>query len=367
MEALISRYRNLTVLLLLIFGQLILLAYQVRTSGDVRLLRVWVVSGVMPFARLMESARASTKSFTGDVFEMREVRQENLKLKEELGQLKVAQQLLENRLQESERAKALEIFQKQTPSRTLAASIIGTGTGVNSRVLYLDRGSRDGVEKGMAVIVPDGIVGKIVASYPNASMLMLITEETSVASVISQKSRVRGMLRGGGSSTLTVKDLSNLQKVEDGEWFLTSGEDRIFPKGFRAGQAKLVRDGTVTRGVELIPSGLQSALESVLIVIGGVHTEIPPPDTPASTEVSILPPPPTEEGAVPAEPVAPQGAPSTTEADRLVQKYRRIGEAQNHQYGTTVGRAPDFNRPLPAAPKPAEPPKPDAAKPPEKQ
>jgi rod shape-determining protein MreC len=58
MEMLLNRYRNLTVLLLILVGQLLLLAYQVRTNEDVPLIRVWAVTGVMPVARLLEGVQA---------------------------------------------------------------------------------------------------------------------------------------------------------------------------------------------------------------------------------------------------------------------------------------------------------------------
>jgi len=59
----LSRYRNLSVLLLLIFAQLLLLAYQVKTAQDVRLIRVWAVTAVTPVARLLEGARSTVASF----------------------------------------------------------------------------------------------------------------------------------------------------------------------------------------------------------------------------------------------------------------------------------------------------------------
>lgn len=321
MEALLSRYRNLTILVVLILAQLLLLAYQVKTGGEIRLLRIWAVTAVTPVARLMEGARSNTRETVGDIFNTHNVREENEKLRTELGQAKVRLQFLENQLRDAEIAKALAIFQTQTPSRTLAARIIGTGAGLNSRVYYLDRGTRDGVERGMAVIVPEGIAGKIVASFPSASMLMLASEPTFVASVVSQKNRVRGTLKGRGSSTLVVENLSNLQKLEDGEWFFTSGEDRIFPRGFRVGVCKLIKEGNVTRGVELTLSGLREDPQSVLIVVGGAHALIPPPDQPPSTEVSILPAPPLEgTEASEAVPLPAEGV--RTEADRVLQKYR---------------------------------------------
>lgn len=366
MEAFLSRYRNLSVLLALIVGQLLLLAYQVRTNQDVRLIRVWSVGAVTPMARLLEGVRSNTTGFFGNWLMLREVRQQNAALTLELGRLKIENNYLKAELESADRAKALEIFQKNSPSKTVAARIIGTGTGLNSRTVYVDRGTKDGVERGMAVIVPDGIVGKVVAAYPTVSLVMLATEQNFVASVTSQKTHLKGLLKGRGTGTMIVDSLFNLQKVEDGEWFYTSGEDRIFPKGLPVGQCRVMYEGNVIREVQLIPIALKSGLEEVLVVTQGVHGLIPPPGTPASAEVSLLPAPPAEGEAAtaPSSAAAAAGAPilPRTEADQLREKYKKLGEQQNFQYGSTPGRAVDYNRPLtPAAPKP-EPPKTEAAK-----
>ena len=71
-------------------------------------------------------------------------------------------QYLRTELDTADRARSLAIFQQQSPSKTVAAHIIGNTTGSGAKVVIVDRGSTSGVEKGMAVITPDGIVGKVV-------------------------------------------------------------------------------------------------------------------------------------------------------------------------------------------------------------
>jgi len=366
MEAFLSRYRNLSVLLALVVGQLLLLAYQVRTNQDVRLIRVWFVSAVTPLAQLMEGTRSNTTGFVSTWLMLHDVQRENERLKQENGKLKIENNYLRTELAVAERAKALAIFQKTSPSKTVAARIIGTGTGINARTVYVDRGTRDGVERGMAAILPDGIVGKVVSSFPTASLVMLATEPSFAASVVSQKSRMHGMARGRGSAMLVVDNLSNLQKVEEGEWFFTTGEDRIFPRGMPVGPAHLIQEGNVVREVQVRPVALHQGLEEVLIVVEGVHGEIPGPDEPPSTEVSLLPPPPktgTDDQTSTENSLAPG-----TEADQAIQKYKKLGEQQNFVFGTTMGRSLDANKappaPKPEAVKPAEAPKAEEQKPP---
>ena len=65
MDSLLNRYRNVTVLVLAIMAQLVLLAYQVKTGNDVRLIRVWAVTAVMPLARTLEGVRSGVATFAG--------------------------------------------------------------------------------------------------------------------------------------------------------------------------------------------------------------------------------------------------------------------------------------------------------------
>ncbi len=347
MDFLIRRYRNLTVLLLAIFAQLLLLAYQVRGNQEARLIRVWAVTGVMPLARLLESLRGGTAGFLENYFALIGVREENDRIKKENSRLKLENQYLKTELATADRARALGAFQARTPSRLIAARIIGAGSGANSKVVFVDRGSTSGVVRGMAVMTEDGIVGKIVASYPTASQVVLITDATFAAGVISQKNRVHGTLKGQGHSICMIDHVQNEEKVEVGEWFYTSGDDRVFPKGLPVGQVKIARAGRYVQEIYLVPSGLERGLEEVLIVLEGVHQPVPEgPQSPQTLKLLPLPPP--EAGAEPSA----QTRGLTTDADRLVDRYRRIGEAQKHTFGEGLpgSRPPDFNLNPDAAP-----------------
>jgi len=248
--------------------------------------------------------------------------------------------------------------------------VIGNTTGVGAKVVIVDRGTGSGVQRGMAVITPDGIVGKVTSAYPTASFVLLITDPSFAAGVISQKNHVHGTLKGQGYSTVIVDYVQNEQKVEQGEQFFTSGDDRIFPKGLPVGEASVVREGKSYKEIFVTPSGLQNGLEEVLIVTEGVHMEIPDAQ-PTSQPVHLQEPPPVESSdssssidaapdqapaQAPAQPPT-QSGPLTTDADRLVEQYRKIGQAEKHVYGQSAGGAPNFNinlnpRPADAAPAP---------------
>lgn len=360
-----NRYRNLAVLVIVIAAQLVLLAYQVRTKEDVSLLRSATVTAVTPLAKGLDSLRGSSVGFLNKYVLLFDAQSENQRLKSELDRMKMENQFLRTELTTADRVRALAMFQQQTRARTVAARIIGTGTGANSKVVFVDRGSSDQVLRGMAVITPDGIVGKVTFVYPAAAQVLLITDPAFAAGVISQKNRVPGTLKGLGRSQVMVDHVQNEVKVDEGEWFFTSGDDRVFAKGIPAGQVRVVKQGNSFKEIYLDPAGLSRGLEEVLIVLEGVHQAIPEGDGPPTGPVVILPAP-DAPAATPA-PVDPDTPALSTDADRMREKIKRIGELQGVRLGTAGGRLPNFNmepnqvsRPVvplvsPAKPKPEEP------------
>ncbi|MGA2434244.1 MAG: rod shape-determining protein MreC [Bryobacteraceae bacterium] len=358
---LLSRYRNLTVLLLVIFAQLILLAYQVKSKDkdkDVPLVRVWAVTAVTPLANLIETIRSHTVDLADNYIFLRDVREQNQRIKDEIARLKIDNQYLRSELETADRVKTLSAFQATTPSRTLLARVIGTAPGSNSRVVFVDRGTHGGVMRGMAVITPEGIVGKVVAAYPTASQVLLLTDPTFSAGVISQKHRVHGDVRGLGQSKCQIDYIQNEETVETGEKFYTSGDDGVFPKGLLAGTAIAVQSGPSSKQVFLDPAALHGGLEEVLIIVEGVHQPIPDIST-ASPEIHLQPP-----AAAAQETPRPDGQAEVagTEADRLREKYEQIGAAQNHVFGTGLpgSKPPDFNADPGKAPRKTAPPPPVA-------
>ena len=347
MEYLISRYRNLTVLLIVIVGQLLLLAYQVKSSQDVRLIRVWSVTAVTPLAKVLEAVRRNTIGVVEDYFVLINVRDQNRRLLEENGRLKMDNQFLKAELETADRARALSAFQSRTPSKTIPARIIGTGTGTNARVVFVDQGSRQGIMRGMAVVTPDGIVGKVLASYPTASQVLLITDQTFGAGVVSDKNRVHGTLKGLGQSKCIVQYVQNEEKVEVGEAFYTSGDDRVFPKGLPVGKVTVVRDGKEFKEIFVVPSGFQQGLEEVLIVLEGVHQPLPDAkDAPApGYYIQPLPPDVSKAPAAGTPPGESKTAILQTDADRIRDRYKALGAAQKHTFGEGLpgSKPPDFN------------------------
>ena len=369
MESFLNRYRNITVLLLVIFAQLVLLAVQVKNDQNVRFIRVWTVTAVSPLARLVEGMRGSSISFVHNYITLHDADAENRRLRAENDRLKLDKIFLTNELNRAENAKALQIFQQRTPSKTLAASVFSTGIGSSRKVVYVDRGSVSGVMREMAVVTPDGIIGKVTAVYPTASEVLLITDPMFAAGVVSAKTHAHGTLKGTGTPLCKVDFVAFEDKVEPGDWFYTSGDDRIFPRGMPVGVVKSVRPGQPYREITLEPSGMAGGSpDDVLIVVEGVHQDIP--DTPpANQQVYLAPPPPplaspagtaNDASSTPADGSAAAHPVPGTEADKARALYQKTADSEDVVLGggptgqLRTAKPPDFTK-LPVDPRSAMP------------
>jgi rod shape-determining protein MreC len=268
----LGRYRNLIVLVGVLFLQALGLAVQVKRAGtdarDTRLIRIWAVGAVTPFERVLVWAENSTGNLWHNYFYLRGVRAENRQLKEQIEQMRLEQVRLSEDAAQARRLQNLLGFKEQFVAKTVAAQVIGTSGSDLSRVVYIDKGADAGIKPDMAVITADGIVGKVWDVFPSVAKVLLIDDQSSGVGVILEKSRLQGVLRGTASGEVVLERVMSDEQVPVGESVLTSGGDQIFPKGLPAGTITKVGTGKdlflnihVKTAVDL------SKLEEVLVVV----------------------------------------------------------------------------------------------------
>jgi rod shape-determining protein MreC len=313
------------------------------------MVRVWAVTAVTPVASAIETLRNGTTGFFTNYFELRNARLQSRQLRTEVDRLRLENQFLKNELNSAQRAESLAGFQARTPSKMIGARVIGATPGVGTKSVLIDRGTASGVRRGMAVVTPDGIVGRVLAVFPFASQVLSVTDPAFAAGVESQKNHVHGVLKGLGNGTAKVDFVPMGQKVETGEMFFTSGEDRVFPKGLPVGKATSVRDGSNFQDITLDPAAAEAAPEEVLVILDPVHQaipEAPPADTPVYLAPDVSQ---TDQG--------PPVTSGLTTADKLREQYKKIGDAQKHVFGEGLpgSTPPNFNLQVPGVNAPAQP------------
>ena len=272
MESVLGRYRNLIILVGVLFLQVLGLAMQVKRAGnemqDTRLIRIWAVGAISPLERGLVWIRNSTGGVWHNYFYLRGVRAENRELKQQIEDMRLEQVRLTEDAAQAHRLQALLAFKEQYVSKTVAAQVIGSSGSDLSRVIFIDKGENAGIRRDMAVITADGIVGKVLLVYPSVSQVLLISDQSSGVGAILEKSRLQGVLRGTVTGEVALEKVMSDQQVQEGEKVLTSGGDQIFPKGLPVGTIGKVGSGKdLFLNIKIRPAANLSKLEEVLVLV----------------------------------------------------------------------------------------------------
>jgi len=270
METFFTRYRNVSILVAVLFAQMIGLAAQVRRPVEgrsVRLIRVWAVAVISPFEKAVVGVEDFVGGFWHNYVWLHGVRKQNAELREQIESMRLQEIRLSQDAAQARRLQALLAFKEQFISKTVAAQVIGTSGSEQSRTIYIDKGSDDGIRPDMAVVTPEGIVGKILKTFPGSSQVLMITDLSSGVGAILNKSRLQGILKGTPSGEIVLHYVMSDEKVEPGEPVLTSGAERIFPKGMPIGTVAQVSTGAdLFLNIRVKPAAPISKLEEVLVI-----------------------------------------------------------------------------------------------------
>ena len=272
MESVLGRYKNLIVLVVVLFAQVLGLAVQVKRTTDTdssRLIRVWAVSAVTPFEKVFVWMHSGAGNLWHNYFYLRGVRAENRELKQQIEQLRLEQVRLNEDAAQARRLQALFAFKEQFVSKTIAAQVIGSGGSEQSRIVYIDKGESDGIRTDMAVITVNGIVGKVLKIFRSTSQVLLIDDQSSGVGAILEKSRLQGIVRGTPAGEVALEKIMTDEAVQPGEIVRTSGGDRIFPKGLPVGVVTHVSNenrADLFLNIRVRPSANLNKLEEVLVV-----------------------------------------------------------------------------------------------------
>jgi rod shape-determining protein MreC len=292
MESVFGRYKNLIVLVGVLFAQFLGLAVQVKRTTDTessRLIRIWAVSAVTPFEKVLVWVQTGTGNVWHNYFYLRGVRAENRDLKQQIEQLRLEQIRLNEDAQQARRLQALFGFKEQYIAQTTPAQVIGSGGSEQSRVIYIDKGESDGIKTDMAVITVQGIVGKVLKVFHSSSQVLLIDDQSSGVGAILEKSRLQGIVRGTPAGEVVLEKIMSDETVQSGEEVRTSGGDRIFPKGLPVGMVTRVSNGPdLFLNIHVRPSANLNKLEEVLVVTKVEDKEPAPSETGPVRAVDIL-------------------------------------------------------------------------------
>jgi len=275
--------RSRLLLAALVVAHLIAISRQVDDAGGNSLLHRAVYGTLSPLQAVVSAGVRGVRNVWFSYVDLRQVRQDNIQLQERLRDVETRFMERQRDAEEAARLRDLMELRRILPHDTLVAQVIVRDALQWFRILKVDKGSRDGVKKDMAVISPTGVVGRVIFVGPSAAQVQLLLDQQSGVGARIERSRVTGVVSGQVSSQsatpdaaagdLVMKFVPALADVVEGDVVVTSGLEGMFPPGLVIGRVRsVVRGGGLFKDVRVAASADFDRLEEVLVV------RTPPPD-----------------------------------------------------------------------------------------
>ena len=263
-----GRYRTpllLVLILLLVFS---VLSLSLKRSPALRKVQEMVVSMTAPGLEGLEYLGRSAKQIWQGYFYLVGVRRENAGLQRQLEEYKQREVHFQEAQQALTRLEVLLDLKRQVALPVIGARVIAYDPTLWSRSAIINQGKAQGVKEGLPVLAPQGIVGRIVAVYPEYSKVMLIVDRKSGADAMIQRTRIRGMLKGKGGNRCSLEFVPKSADVQVGDLVLASGLVGLYPKGLVFGKVTAAnkKNPGVFQEIEVSPNVDLSTLEEVLVV-----------------------------------------------------------------------------------------------------
>ena len=205
------------------------------------------------------------------------LKRENVALKRMVAKLREENNFLREKAIASERLRNLLRFSKKIPGTMLPVQIIGIDPSSWFRTIVIDKGTKHGVNRGMAVVSPEGIVGHVLQASPHCAKVLLITDFNSSIDAIIQRGRARGLVEGNGENLCRLKFAPRTHDIQLGDRVVTSGLGGRYPKGLVIGKISKIKKKSygLFQQAEIIPGVNFVRLEEVFVI-----TETHPMDIP---------------------------------------------------------------------------------------
>lgn len=194
---------------------------------------------------------------------------ENQRLTTELACLKTEQYTWKEVARENERLREILEFEKKFPLKLLPAQVIGREATNWNKVIFINKGSADGLKRNFPVITPDGLVGQLLELTPHQSKIMTILDSNSRVAAIIERNRIQGIIYGTNNLWCQLNYISLREEIQEGDLVISSGAGGIFPKGLPIGKVSSVKkkETELFQNIEVEPLVNFSQLEEVMVII----------------------------------------------------------------------------------------------------
>ena len=274
---LFRRYTIPTIIILLLVFSLVLMSLRVKQRKGVDFFDALLMEFCSPFQKASTLIIKTIHGIFQEYLFLVHLQKENVMLKQKIAELQRENHQMKEMVLANERLQRLLQFREKISSTVIAAEVIGQGPSSWFKSVTINKGEKDGVRKGMAVISPKGVVGQILKTGPYHSVVLLIIDYNSAIDSIVQRTRAKTIVEGKGENRCQLKYLLRAEDIGVGDIIVTSGLSGNFPKGLMVGEIlKVDKKGHgIFQYAELVPSVDLTKLEEVLVI---ADSFLPPPE-----------------------------------------------------------------------------------------
>lgn len=244
---------TIVVVSVIILISIILLSYQSRGNGHIP--KINPSQLISPLVYLRDTI--------DDFFNLRE---ENEALKKKIYNALLEQSSYQELISENRRLKSLLGLKEYRKDIATYAKIVSRGSNRFFKTVWIDKGSKDGISQGMAVVGINGLLGKVLTTTAGSSEVILITDPNFSVSTRIERTRVEGIV-SGAVNRCVLKYIPLEEEVLVGDRLITSGLDGVFPEGIPVGVVSSVtkREGLFQK-IDIIPFQSPQKTEEVAIL-----------------------------------------------------------------------------------------------------
>jgi rod shape-determining protein MreC len=262
------RYTLSAFIIIILFSALILMSLRVKQRRGVEFLDALVIEVCSPFQKASTFVIKTIHGAFREYLFLVHLGRENATLKQRIAELQKENRQMKEMAIANERLQKLLQFREKISSPVIGAEVIGQDPSSWFKSVTVNKGEKDGVRKGMAVISPEGVIGQILKTAPDYATVLLITDYNSAIDSIVQRTRAKAIVEGKGENRCQLKYLLRADEVIVGDIVVTSGLGGNFPKGLMVGEIRKVdkKGHGIFQYAELVPSVDLTKLEEVLII-----------------------------------------------------------------------------------------------------
>ncbi len=224
----------------LLAGQLILLSTNPRSRGST--LEGVVLGALGPIAHAAAFLSDGVAGFFGSFRLARTLREENSQLRRELETVQRDLVRLHGVEEELTRLSQVSGYSRPEAGRFFVADVVFVDQASWLRTLVLYTGAAE-PRRNQPVVTAKGLVGRIVVPAKPYAKVLLVTDRAAAVSAMIQRTRRRGVIRGGGEELLLLRNIPLQEDVVPGDRVVTAGIDGVFPRGIPIGTVVDVEPG----------------------------------------------------------------------------------------------------------------------------